>query len=289
MKDINSLLDIADTTDAFFIDVFGVLWDGFVFYPKALNICQQLIKRKKRIYVLSNTTMLGSHFKEKHISHGFIQGVHYTDVITSGDVLKYALERQYFLDTLLNSKTAKFLLIGRPNDSVLASVLHRQTQDITQAKAVYIGSLQLYQNNTWVSQLDIQPFIPFAQKALDHNIPCICANPDYFAFVNNQKIVTQGNLAQWYEDHGGRVYWFGKPHKNLYDYAIKIAQVFVERSIMVGDTIRTDILGGVNSGMKTVLILGYGITQDKLDQGISLQQIIQQEGAAPDFILNQLK
>jgi ribonucleotide monophosphatase NagD (HAD superfamily) len=112
---------------------------------------------------------------------------------------------------------------------------------------------------------------------------------DYFAFNQGFKYVTQGSLGKWYEDHGGKVYWIGKPYKNIYDYAIEKANAEPSRSVMVGDTIRTDILGGFNAGMKTVLILGYGITQDKLDAGETLEEIEKQEGATPDFILEGLK
>ena len=107
--------------------------------------------------------------------------------------------------------------------------------------------------------------------------------------MEDKKYITPGSLAKWYEEHGGRVYWFGKPYQNIYDYAKKISQVSANRSAMVGDTIRTDILGGFHAGMKTVLILGYGITQDKLDEGLTLEQISDAEGALPDFILNGCK
>ena len=93
-KTIDSLLDIADQFDAFFLDMFGVLWDGEAFYPQALSICKKLIKNKKKIYVLSNTTMLSDEFKQLYLPFKFIQDINYTDVITSGDILKFELENQ---------------------------------------------------------------------------------------------------------------------------------------------------------------------------------------------------
>ena len=73
------------------------------------------------------------------------------------------------------------------------------------------------------------------------------------------------------------------------DYALKKANVSADCCAMVGDTIRTDILGGFNAGMKTVLILGYGVTQDKLDEGETLEEVVKKEGATPDYILKGLK
>ena len=48
-------------------------------------------------------------------------------------------------------------------------------------------------------------------------------------------------------------------------------------------------MGGFNAGMKTVLIVGYGITQDKLNAGQTLEEVEKEEGATPDFILEGLK
>ena len=43
-----------------------------------------------------------------------------------------------------------------------------------------------------------------------------------------------------------------KPHKDIFDYAIKAAGADVESSIMIGDAIDVDILGAINVGMDTV-------------------------------------
>ena len=54
-------------------------------------------------------------------------------------------------------------------------------------------------------------------------------------------------------------------------------------------TIRTDILGGYQAGMKTILALKYGITQDHLNTGETLESIAAKEGAMPDFTIDGLK
>lgn len=284
-KTIDSLLDIADQFDAFFLDMFGVLWDGEAFYPEALPICQKLIQKKKKIYVLTNTTMLSEHYKEKYMPFGLMSKVHYTDVITSGDVLKFKLEHQNLLDEITGQKNSGYFLIGRPNDELLKSVLAHQTKDISEASVVYFGSPQLFQNDNYVTLPSIDEFIPNLKQALKRKLPAICANPDYFAISSGKKYVTQGSLAKWYEEHGGKVYWIGKPYSQIYNYAIQKAQTLPHRCAMVGDTIRTDILGGKNAGMKTVLITGYGITHDRMQMGATLDQIAKQEKAYPDFLL----
>ena len=43
-----------------------------------------------------------------------------------------------------------------------------------------------------------------------------------------------------------------KPHRDIYDFALKVAGAAVEDSIMIGDTIDIDILGAINAGWDTV-------------------------------------
>lgn len=286
MQTIDSLSALADKIDVFFIDVYGVLWNGKAFYPKALEICQDLIKQGKRIYILSNATTIGSHFKEKHIGNGFLQGVHYTDVITSGDVLKDKLEREDFLTQVAGSNKGKYLLIGLPNDRLLSSVLSRQTLNVDEAAVVYIGALRTADYQYYET---LAPFLDLAQKALDKKLPAICSNPDYYAFHEKMKHVTSGLLGKWYEDHGGRVFWIGKPYYQIYDFALKVAGVSPSRAAMVGDTLRTDIMGGAKAEMTTVLITQTGMTADELSHGHTLSELVKAEGVVPDYLLAQLQ
>ena len=284
MQVITSLLQISDTVDVFFIDVYGVLWSGEKFYPPALEVCQKLLKLGKRIYILSNATTVGTHFKEKRAKDGFIQGVHYTDVITSGDVMKNKLETQNFLNEVIGNDSGKYLLIGLPNDRLLKSVLDRQTLDVNKAQTVYIGALR----GNGVYYTDLSPYLDIAQKALEKGLPAICSNPDYFAFHGNLKHVTSGSLGKWYEENGGKVYWIGKPYAEIYQYALQKANTEPSNAVMVGDTLRTDILGGYKAGMRTVLITGTGMTADDLKAGYTFDELTKGNKVIPDYLLEHL-
>ena len=54
-----------------------------------------------------------------------------------------------------------------------------------------------------------------------------------------------------------------------------------DRIAMVGDTLHTDILGGMGAGLKTVLITGYGLFSDG-----SAADAIAATGIAPDYIVD---
>lgn len=281
LHQINSLTDIRDA-DCFFVDVYGVLYDGRAYYPRALDICRQLMENGQAIYVLSNATTVSSHFIEKHARLGFIKGVHYTDIITSGDVFQQKLENGFLNEVV--GPNGKWTLIGRPNERLMASVMNRFTPDMDKAAVVYFGALQ--ENGRTFASID--PYLPHTQEALKHHLPVICANPDYYAFDGDFKHVVQGSLAKWYEEQGGTVYWFGKPYPDIYRYALKKAGTAATRTVMVGDTIRTDILGGMQAGLRTVLVTGTGITADALATE-PLERLIDQQGATPDYLIDKMQ
>lgn len=285
MREINSLLDIAPQTDAFFIDIFGVLWNGEGYFPHALSVMEALEKEGKKIYILSNSTTVSKYLKEKHDVLGMKQGIHYTKIVPSADVLKEKMEQENFLDTVMG-KDGKFTIIGRPNDRLFEKVLDRYTPDLDKASAVYFGSLEVIPGED-LETLD--PFLPDAEKALKKELPAICANPDHFAFRGQTKHVVQGLLGKWYEDRGGKVYWFGKPYPEIYEYTLKLSNTVPEKTVMVGDTIRTDVKGAKDCGLKTVLITETGITHDLLTSGETLEEIALREGAFPDYLLKELK
>jgi putative hydrolase of the HAD superfamily len=45
-----------------------------------------------------------------------------------------------------------------------------------------------------------------------------------------------------------------KPHKDIFEYALKNANATVEKSIMIGDNESADIQGGINIGMDTIFV-----------------------------------
>ena len=56
-----------------------------------------------------------------------------------------------------------------------------------------------------------------------------------------------GTLARRYQDFGGVVHYIGKPHNPIYKHCIKILQekeIYPGQTIMIGDALAHDILGG---------------------------------------------
>ena len=283
MKTIRSLLDIADQAQTFFLDLYGVIFNGEIFFPQGLVVLKQLKEQGKKIALLSNSTVMNPVLMKRYVPLGLIQGVHYDKILSSGSLLKKWLEETDYLDKIAG-KDGRIFVVGLDNPELFESVQNRLTTDSDKAAVVYVSSVHMKQKPC----LTVDPFIPVLQKLLDRKLPMICANPDYFAFEGPIKYVTPGSLARWYEEHGGRVFWIGKPYADIYRHACQEMNTSPAQSVMVGDTIRTDIKGGQQAGMQTVLITGVGITYDVLQHGTTLQELIKESDAAPTYLLEKI-
>lgn len=277
--EIEGLKDIADQFEAFFCDMYGLLWDGSHFYPGILKTLEKLKEQGKKIYILSNVTALREKFIPEKAAKGLIYQKHYDEVITSGDVCAAAIQEGLF-EKITGNSAYKVAVIGKENKEMFAPITAHQTTNIQEADVIYLSGVQIDKPYETIDHL-----VPFLNDALKRNLPAICANPDLTFMSGNKQLPTQGSLARWYETRGGYVYYFGKPYYNIYEYAFHLTGADSSRSLMAGDTLETDILGGQNAQMKTLLVTQTGLTSYHLNLGESLESQFKKAKTAPDFIM----
>ena len=281
---IKSLAELPARRDVVFLDMFGTLWSGLDVFPGARERCVALRRQGRRLYVLTNATTVGWKLNKKFADRGLIKGVHYDDVVCSGDCLHEKIEAGFF-EKLTGKKDYRFYIIGRDNPYLFESVLGHQTREIGRADCVYVGALDL--NHQPATALDA--FQKDMDACVAQKMKIVCANPDYFAFVGDVKACAPGSVAQRLAERGLSVEWIGKPYGDIYRYALRVfARLPADRCVMVGDTLRTDIKGGHDAGMKTVLITGMGMTADDVRQGRTLDECYAEAGVRPDYILEKV-
>ena len=59
-----------------------------------------------------------------------------------------------------------------------------------------------------------------------------------------------GSVAKLFEEIGGKVIYFGKPHSFIYDMCLKKN----EKTLVIGDNLRTDIKGANNFNLDSIFI-----------------------------------
>lgn len=110
--------------------------------------------------------------------------------------------------------------------------------------------------------------------------PLLVANPDIAAPNKEGMYITPGYHAQRIAKEAGiNPIYLGKPFNNAYEYVLnKFPNTPRERILMVGDTLHTDILGGNNAGLKTLLV------ECGVYAGKNVEELCELTGIWPDYI-----
>lgn len=84
-----------------------------------------------------------------------------------------------------------------------------------------------------------------------------CLNPDRVVVRGGELEACAGAIADIYQQLGGRVIWYGKPHETIYRHALHLAGDPSPGEVLaVGDGLQTDILGAARMGFDAVFVSG---------------------------------
>jgi HAD superfamily hydrolase (TIGR01459 family) len=126
----------------------------------------------------------------------------------------------------------------------------------------------------------------------------VCANPDVVVERGERLVYCAGALADLYRDLGGEVLYAGKPHRPIYAEALAKAGarrgegVRLDRTLAIGDSIRTDLKGAVAFGIDCLFVTA-GIHAEELggrdtpDLDV-LAKMCAEAGATPKSVMRRL-
>lgn len=155
--------------------------------------------------------------------------------------------------------TARFLQSQKPGgtafvlgESGLTSAIHNAGYVITDINPDYVvlgeGSFDL-------------ELLTKAIRLVSAGAHFIATNPDPSGPGEGGTVPACGAMAAFIEKASGVApYFVGKPNPLMMRTALNYLDVHSEDTVMIGDTMATDIKGGVESGMATILVL-TGVTK----------------------------
>ncbi len=269
--------EIAMHYDVFFIDQFGVLHDGVVPYPGAVEALGQLTEARKTIVILSNSGKSGE-TNARRLERIGISRSSYTHFVTSGDVATHVLSAGW--DQLELPEAPRCLTISSDKDDHLAKSLEfPATDDPDKADLVIIAGSQ-------ADRIGLEGYRHMLAPAARRGVPAVCTNPDIDMITPKGLAPAAGAIARLYEEMGGAVTSIGKPHAPIYRYAHDLCgQPMKSRVLAVGDSVDHDAVGARNFGV-SVAILRQGISE-----GRSVSELVsdaQSHNVGIDFVLDSL-
>jgi len=137
------------------------------------------------------------------------------------------------------------------------------------------------------------PFTRVLRRGIQNSLPMLCANPDKEAIrPGGWRAHLPGLLAQQYEELGGRVMYFGKPHTAAFEQARQIldsacageeglATVDAEgsegldpsRICHIGDSLAHDVKGATQNGLHSAFVVSTGIHAKDFEEELTVQQV----------------
>ena len=197
--------EIKDDFDVFVFDIYGVIWDGKKVIAGFDEVMKILTQSGKRVVIMSNSTALSPAQETVYAGRGFLRGVHYERLVTSGDAAEDAFSRDV--------RKLKFYQFGRPSKVLFARSPYQELPAPEEADFVYAGVPQTREGDYWKDYLTMEPFAEELGYLVSLGKPLICANPDCRAFENqyDEPVVRQGSVAELYEKLGGKVIYYGEP------------------------------------------------------------------------------
>ena len=236
MEHLSGFAALADRYDGFVLDLWGVIHDGVNAFPHAVDTLRHLRDAGKRTLLLSNVPRPNGAVQIMMRGMG-IEDALYTDILTSGEAVRRALQRPPNL--WWAELGQRVFHLGPVRDlPVLEGLPLQRVPEPDEADFVLNTGPDDHRNPT-----DMNEFEAVLQACFHRRLPMICANPDLEVIRGGVRVLCAGALAQRYRALGGDVQSLGKPDPAIYQPVLEQLGLPADRVLAVGDSLRTDIAG----------------------------------------------
>ena len=240
--------------------------NGIKLNSKAMEVIKNLKNSSKKIVFLSNAPrpslkvinfLLKMGMNEKYLS----------SVITSGEAAMYAINQSKFGKT--------FFHLGPPRDTSIFDKVKKNKTNIDECDFILCtGVFDDYDN-------DLNFYREFLKKHTSKKL--ICTNPDLTVHRGKIEELCAGSIAKVFEELGGKVSYFGKPHPEVYNLCFSKN----EKVLAIGDNLRTDIKGANNLNLDCIFITD-GVHRDEINKISDLNKLSEKYNVKIDFFQKEL-
>jgi NagD protein len=227
---------------SYLVDMDGVLVHGRSPIPGAAEFLARLDAAGHKFLVLTNNSM----YTPGDLSHRLrSSGLE----VSRDHIFTSALATAAFLRSQCPSGGAAFVI----GESGLTEAMHQAGFVLADSRVQYVVLGETHSYN-----LDI---ITRGIQLISDGAHFIATNPDT-AFPRDAGMTPAcGAMAALMEKASGvPAFFIGKPNPLMMRTALNHLDAHSENAVMVGDNMATDIIGGVQAGMETILVLS-GVTR----------------------------
>ncbi|HET7715170.1 MAG TPA: TIGR01459 family HAD-type hydrolase [Bauldia sp.] len=249
---IRGISDVAGQYRYLLCDAWGVLHNGLRAYPQAVRALISAREAGLRVFVLTNAPRPKSEVMKQFERFGVDHSA-FDDIVTSGEAA-----RAY----LAALPGARAFYLGPDRDRAVFEGLGIDL--VGEGEAEIIAC-------TGPLDDERETVEDYAERMADwvaRGLILVCANPDKWVERGNRLVWCAGLLAERYANLGGKTVVLGKPHRPIYETALKrfadlaAGPVDPAQVLAIGDAAETDLRGANEAGLD-VLFVTAGIHAER--------------------------
>lgn len=288
-----SFAPLLDKYDGFILDQFGVMHNGSHGLEGAADAVAAMKQKGKKIIILSNSSSSSEATVAKLPKLGF-DPKDFVGAVTSGEEASHYIASEFGsaeeAGTQAEKNRALFITwktpkVPSPMDFVAKCGSIDVSSSVDDATFIICHGADVIRGpgadgeaaetslGSFYADGSLEAIDPVLKQCRERNLRMVCANPDYVMVKpDGTKGHMPGKIAQRYEELGGRVHYFGKPHVPHFEACIRDLGLDKGRVAHVGDSLHHDVAGANASGIPSVFVAG-GVHREELGSDL---------GAVPD-------
>jgi HAD superfamily hydrolase (TIGR01459 family) len=220
-------------------DIWGVVHDGVRLNPGAAERLQDWRREGRCVCLITNAPRTAEAV-ERQLARIGLPRAAYDFVATSGEAGIAALSR-----------------LARP----VGFVGTKEDREILEGRGVRITNGEDFSDlactGTMEGRADPEDYRPDLERWVRRDVQMHCLNPDRMVMRGGEVEACAGAIADLYDEIGGRVTWYGKPHEAIYGHALgRVGNPAKSDVLAIGDGLQTDMLGAARLGLDAVFVTG---------------------------------
>lgn len=244
LKFADRLRDLVAEVDVLLSDIWGVVHNGLVAFDDACEALQNFRGKGGTVILITNAPRPADSV-QRQLRKLHVADETYDAIVSSGDLAR---------NFVAAHPGQKMFWVGPERDSSIYRGLEAGLVPLEQAD--YIVCTGLFDDETESAE----NYRPMLLKARERKLTLVCANPDIVVERGDRLIYCAGAIAELYLELGGEVIFYGKPHRPIYERALRLAaerrggEVPLKRVLAIGDSVRTDLAGAHGFGIDCLFV-----------------------------------
>jgi HAD superfamily hydrolase (TIGR01459 family) len=244
LKFAEGLRDLVSGVDVLLSDIWGVVHNGLAAFPEACEALQNFRSDGGTVILITNAPRPADSV-QRQLRKLDVTDETYDAIVSSGDLTR---------NFVAGHPGERMFWVGPERDNSIYRGLDPLLAPLEEAD--YIVCTGLFDDETESAE----NYRAMMLKARERKLTLVCANPDIVVERGDRLIYCAGAIAELYQELGGEVIFYGKPHRPIYERAVALAAerrgqaVSLNRVLAIGDSVRTDLAGAHGFGIDCLFV-----------------------------------